>query len=62
MDDYDAAFLEWLGFHGARFPSIEWPSNQTDSGIRGAIAKADIGMGSWSGLGLGLGLGMVLSI
>lgn len=43
MVDKDAAFLSWLEAEGASFPSIEWPSSKTESGIRGAIAKEDIG-------------------
>ena len=41
-DEKDAAFLAWLEKEGARFPSIEWPSDKTESGIRGAVAKEDI--------------------
>jgi hypothetical protein len=35
-------FLDWLSSNGATFPKLEWPSNATESGIRGAIAREDI--------------------
>lgn len=38
-------FCAWLLENGAKFPKIDWPSNNTDSGIRGAVARADIRTG-----------------
>ncbi len=35
-------FLKWLTANGASFPKINWPSNETASGIRGAVCTADI--------------------
>ncbi len=35
-------FMQWLHMNGATFPKIRWPSNDTASGIRGAIALEDI--------------------
>lgn len=35
-------FLGWLRRHGAEIDSIDWPSSNTGSGIRGAVAKRDI--------------------
>lgn len=35
-------FCAWLQDNGALFPKIDWPSSITTSGIRGAVAKADI--------------------
>ncbi|CAM9164316.1 unnamed protein product [Scytosiphon promiscuus] len=35
-------FLDWLRRHGAGIDSIDWPSSETGSGIRGAVAKQDI--------------------
>ena len=31
-------FKEWLVANGAKFPKIEWPSIDTTSGVRGAVA------------------------
>lgn len=42
LSEADALFLNWLSSNGAEFPKIEWPSNETQSGIRGAVAKEDI--------------------
>lgn len=46
MDDNDAEkrkiFLRWLIDNGAKFPKIQWPSLETESGIRGAIATSMI--------------------
>lgn len=36
------AFITWLLENGAKFDNIDWPSNQTASGIRGAIAREEI--------------------
>ncbi len=36
--------MAWLQEHGARFKKIEWPSYATESGVRGAVALADIDM------------------
>jgi hypothetical protein len=33
---------EWLLSHGARYDAVVWPSNDTKSGSRGAVASADI--------------------
>lgn len=38
-------FCEWLHANGARYPKILWPSNETESGSRGAIALEDIATG-----------------
>ena len=35
-------FLQWLRENGAIFPKINWPSNETISGIRGAVCTSDI--------------------
>jgi hypothetical protein len=35
-------FLTWLRENGASFPKVDWPRNDTPSGIRGAIALDDI--------------------
>ena len=36
------AFCKWLTDNGAKFPKIIWPSSDTVSGIRGAIASSTI--------------------
>jgi hypothetical protein len=41
-DEKIATFKKWLHDNGARFPKIDWPRSDTDSGIRGAIALEDI--------------------
>lgn len=38
-------FRDWLIENGAKFPKIDWPSNDTESGIRGAVARSDIHTG-----------------
>lgn len=46
MNDEDlkvSRFLDWLNSNGAKFPKLDWPSNNTISGIRGAVATEDIG-------------------
>jgi hypothetical protein len=35
-------FKDWLRANGANFEKIEWPSADTNSGIRGAVALDDI--------------------
>lgn len=35
-------FMQWLRENGATFPKIDFPRNDTPSGIRGAIAIEDI--------------------
>ena len=35
-------FLAWLQENGASFPKISWPSNETESGSRGAVAVEPI--------------------
>lgn len=35
-------FKQWLRENGAHFEKIEWPSADTNSGIRGAVALDDI--------------------
>ncbi len=35
-------FMNWLKENGASFPKIDFPRNDTPSGIRGAIALEDI--------------------
>lgn len=35
-------FQEWLAINGAKYPKIEWPSSNTNSGIRGAVAIESI--------------------
>lgn len=40
-------FLDWLSLHGAKFPKIDWPRNDTASGIRGAIALDNIASGEY---------------
>lgn len=42
MDEKVQLFYEWLVTNGCRFPKIKWPSCDTNSGIRGAIATDDI--------------------
>lgn len=42
MDQKINIFLEWLSKNGAIFPKVDWPRNDTNSGIRGAIAIEDI--------------------
>ena len=42
IDERTQAFLNWLHDNGAKFDKIEWPSDATASGIRGAIAIEDI--------------------
>lgn len=37
-----AQFYKWLKENGARFDKIEWPSSNTISGVRGAIALSKI--------------------
>lgn len=41
-EDKDERFCRWLAENGAKHPKILWPSNDTESGIRGAIALGDI--------------------
>lgn len=38
----DMLFLKWLRENGACYPKIDWPSNKTVSGIRGAVAIESI--------------------
>ncbi len=38
-------FCEWLLSNGAKFPKIKWPTNETESGSRGAIALETIETG-----------------
>lgn len=40
-----ARFYDWLISNGAKFPKIKWPSMETASGIRGAIATETIATG-----------------
>ena len=43
IDDEDIArFKQFLTENGAKWPKIDWPSNETESGIRGAVALEDI--------------------
>jgi hypothetical protein len=44
-DQLRQAFVEWLSANGARYPKIDWPSCNTESGIRGGIAKEAIATG-----------------
>jgi protein-histidine N-methyltransferase len=41
-DEDIRVFKEWLLSNGAKFEKIDWPSNETVSGIRGAVARDDI--------------------
>ena len=38
-------FLEWLRRNGALFHDVHWPSSETESGMRGAIATRNIDSG-----------------
>ncbi|CAB1098425.1 unnamed protein product [Ectocarpus sp. CCAP 1310/34] len=38
-------FLRWLRSHGAVIDCVEWPSSETESGVRGAVARRDIAPG-----------------
>ncbi|CAM9299099.1 unnamed protein product, partial [Ectocarpus fasciculatus] len=38
-------FLRWLRSHGAVIDWVEWPSSETESGVRGAVARRDIAPG-----------------
>lgn len=38
-------FVGWLRGHGAAFGSVDWPSSETESGIRGALATRNIESG-----------------
>lgn len=38
-------FLKWLRSHGAVIDCVEWPSSETESGVRGAVARRDIAPG-----------------
>ena len=38
-------FLDWLRSNGALFHDVHWPSSETESGLRGAIATRDIDSG-----------------
>ena len=42
MDARHQKFYEWLIDNGAKFPKIIWPSYETQSGIRGAVAAENI--------------------
>lgn len=42
LEDKVKIFQDWLQKHGARFPKLSWPREDTPSGIRGTIAEADI--------------------
>jgi hypothetical protein len=42
MDDDISIFYEWLISNGCQFDNIDWPSYNTISGSRGAVAKCDI--------------------
>ncbi len=45
MSDTDvhlAQFVVWLKDNGAKFTNIDWPSENTTSGVRGAVAVNDI--------------------
>jgi len=44
-DQLRQAFVEWLTANGARYPKIDWPSSETESGIRGGVAKEAIASG-----------------
>ena len=41
-DEDIARFKQFLMENGAKWPKIDWPSNATESGIRGAVALEDI--------------------
>lgn len=41
----EQAFLEWLRRNGAVVHDVHWPSSETESGIRGAIATRHIDSG-----------------
>lgn len=45
ISNKDRIFLAWLRVNGARFDSVDWPSCKTESGVRGAVARADIATG-----------------
>lgn len=38
----EQAFLVWLRENGAIFDSVKWPSLDTATGVRGAVARRDI--------------------
>ncbi|CAM9206009.1 unnamed protein product [Ectocarpus sp. 4 AP-2014] len=38
-------FLRWLRSHGAVIDCVEWPSSETESGVRGAVARRYIAPG-----------------
>eukprot|EP01041_Mallomonas_annulata_P009408 gene9408-19522_t len=42
-------FKEWLAENGASFPKINWPSDDTESGVRGAVATEDIEVNAQTG-------------
>lgn len=43
MSDADIQlFIAWLKENGAKYPKIQWPTDETQSGVRGAIALDDI--------------------
>ena len=42
-DDENELFLSWLIAEGADISAVRWPTVETDSGIRGAVAERDIG-------------------
>jgi hypothetical protein len=46
-DELRRRFCEWLQNHGAQYPKIKWPSNDTESGSRGAIATENIETGEY---------------
>lgn len=38
-------FIDWLRSNGAEFSGIQWPSRETESGMRGAVARRDVATG-----------------
>lgn len=43
--EQELEFVGWLRRHGAAFGSVDWPSSETESGIRGAVATLNIDSG-----------------
>lgn len=41
----ERSFIDWLRSNGAEFSGVQWPSRETESGMRGAVARRDIATG-----------------
>lgn len=44
-EEAEQNFIDWLRSNGAKFGGIQWPSHETESGMRGAVARRDIATG-----------------